>query len=208
MFLSRFSLALTAVALAPVLDLTVSSPATAAVAGDAYMIEEQVLGNLAPDTHKAVQEALKAKGYYSGAVDGNFGPMSRKAVLKFRADKHLGGYGRAALKLDAPLVEALFGIRDFAVEGWEDQHCLLTKLGKITGAGAGGACSYSASSPMAGPKTRKPQPDLVPGTDSGGPAPGTITPPPPKPISCAAATPECEGDRAPSNAPGTGGLAQ
>ena len=150
MFISRSALVLTAVVLTPVLGLSPSSPAAAADAGDAYMVEERVLGGMAPKTHRAVQDALKAKGYYSGPVDGRFGPMSKKAVLKFRADKHIARSGPDALKLDAPLVEALFGIRDFAVEGWQDQHCLLVRLDPVKNPDPSNLCGLDRGGAPAG----------------------------------------------------------
>ena len=158
MFLSRSAVALTAVILIPVLNLSVYSPAIAADAGDAYMVEEQVLGSLAPNTHRAVQQALKSKGYYSGPVDGRFGPMSKKSVQKFRADKHIVRSGRNALKLDKPLVEALFGIRDFAVEGWEDQHCLLVRLDPVKNPDKSNLCGLDQSAAPAGQDEPAPDP--------------------------------------------------
>jgi peptidoglycan hydrolase-like protein with peptidoglycan-binding domain len=127
MFISRTLLISTGILLPASISLVVPSPATA---GE-QSAEDAVLGHLGSPTHRAVQEALHAKGYYSGTIDGNFGPKSRQALIKFRAARHITRPGRGALRLDAPLVLALFGIHDLAVDGWEAQQCLLQKLGKI-----------------------------------------------------------------------------
>lgn len=46
--------------------------------------------NLAPLTLTEKQEILKAKGYYLGAIDGDFGPISQKAEADFRLAEALG----------------------------------------------------------------------------------------------------------------------
>lgn len=128
MFLSRPAAVLAAVALTPIASFAISSPAAA----DSYVAGGEVLGDFAADTHKAIQQALRTKGYYSGPVDGNFGPMSKRAVVKFRADNHISRAGRKALKLDEPLVNALFGVSGFSVETWDDQFCLLVKIDPVS----------------------------------------------------------------------------
>ena len=40
-------------------------------------------------TMRAVQEALKERGYYGGAVDGLFGPKTRVAIAVFQSDEKL-----------------------------------------------------------------------------------------------------------------------
>lgn len=51
----------------------------------------------------AVQSALKQRGYYRGAVDGDAGPVTRAAIVNFRADHGLGSSSR----IDEPLLRAL-----------------------------------------------------------------------------------------------------
>ena len=41
---------------------------------------------LSQATRRAVQEALRRKGYYSGPLDGMFGPLTRAAIRRFQQD--------------------------------------------------------------------------------------------------------------------------
>jgi phage tail tape-measure protein len=43
----------------------------------------------ADDTVKSAQSALEAQGYSPGSIDGQMGPNTRSAVLKFQQDKGL-----------------------------------------------------------------------------------------------------------------------
>jgi hypothetical protein len=110
--------------------------------GDSYVASDFYLGSeyLETDIHKAVQAALKAKGFYSGPVDGEFGATSKRAVIKFRAANHISRKGALAMKLDKPLVKTLLGIPNLAVDGWEAQQCLMSKLGKLSEADSRDAC--------------------------------------------------------------------
>ena len=48
-----------------------------------------------------LQASLQKAGYYNGAIDGNFGPVTESAVLNFQSDKYLdvdGIVGPATLK--------------------------------------------------------------------------------------------------------------
>lgn len=56
-------------------------------------------GSLAAD----VQEALKRRGYYRGAVDGDIGPASRSAIRAYQSERGLSVTGR----IDRSLLEAL-----------------------------------------------------------------------------------------------------
>ena len=57
-------------------------------------------------TYKAAQQELKDLGYYSGKVDGSFGPKSKAALKKFQedygleVDGKLGPKSKAALGID------------------------------------------------------------------------------------------------------------
>ena len=126
MFLSRRTLAFSAMALAAPLSLAAYSPA---IAGEDYA-GALGLGHYQPEIQKAVQQALHDKRYYAGAIDGRVGPKTRAAVLKFRAANHIRAHGDAAFVLDAPLVKALFGLPDSGIHSWRDEGCLLSKLGK------------------------------------------------------------------------------
>ena len=55
------------------------------------------------DTVRSAQTALNAQGYDSGSVDGQYGPATRSALLKFQSDKGLAQTGM----LDAATLEAL-----------------------------------------------------------------------------------------------------
>lgn len=98
------------------------------------------LGRYDEQTHKAVQEVLRAKGYYTGPIDGRFGPQSRRALMKFRADHRILLTGNDNLKLDDALAERLFGLQNVGIEHWSDQMCLLAKLGRLSEEDAQGAC--------------------------------------------------------------------
>ncbi len=58
---------------------------------------------------EAVQRQLVKRGYYKGAVDGQFGPASRSALARFQTKQGLKETGR----IDEPTLEAL---------GFTDQH--------------------------------------------------------------------------------------
>lgn len=50
-----------------------------------------------------VQRALKARGYYGGAIDGLIGPRSRAAIRAYQADHGIPVTG----VIDAPLLRSL-----------------------------------------------------------------------------------------------------
>ena len=50
-----------------------------------------------------VQRALKRRGYYSGAIDGDIGPGSRNAIRSYQADRGLAVTGR----IDSALLRSL-----------------------------------------------------------------------------------------------------
>ena len=50
-----------------------------------------------------VQRALKRRGYYAGAIDGDIGPGSRSAIRAFQADRGLRVTGR----IDSTLLRSL-----------------------------------------------------------------------------------------------------
>jgi phage tail tape-measure protein len=55
------------------------------------------------DTVRSAQSALNAQGYDAGSVDGQYGPATRNALLKFQADKGLPQTGA----LDSATLSAL-----------------------------------------------------------------------------------------------------
>lgn len=57
----------------------------------------------ADDLAVDVQRALKRRGYYTGAVDGDIGPGSRSAIRAYQADRGLPVTGR----IDSRLLRAL-----------------------------------------------------------------------------------------------------
>ena len=116
--------------------LSVPSSADTFVAEDYYLDA----GGLDPMTIRAVQQALKDKGFYSGPVDGQFEQSSKLAVIKFRAANHIVRPAKTRMKLDRQFVQALFGIRNLSLEGWKDEQCLLFKLGKVPEEEAKGTC--------------------------------------------------------------------
>jgi membrane-bound lytic murein transglycosylase B len=54
-------------------------------------------------TVSRVQRALKSRGYYSGAVDGDAGSGTRAAIRGFREDNGLG----SSTRIDGTLMSAL-----------------------------------------------------------------------------------------------------
>lgn len=101
-----------------------------ASAGEDF-VQSRQLGQYDPETHKAVQQALRDKGYYSGAIDGRVGPMTRKAYLKFRSDRGISRPPSGALKLDDAVARELFGLQNSGIASWDDEWCLLGRLGRL-----------------------------------------------------------------------------
>ena len=56
-----------------------------------------------PERYQQFQQALADKGYYKGAVNGEWGPDSVAALNRFKADQKLPSDG----KLDSPAIIAL-----------------------------------------------------------------------------------------------------
>lgn len=79
------------------------------------------------DLVRDLQKALAGLGYFTGALDGDFGPRTRAAVLAFQADNHLetdgkvGSLTREALGAAAPRpvteIRSLMSLTDLAKEG-------------------------------------------------------------------------------------------
>ena len=69
--------------------------------------------------------------------------MTKKAVLKFRATRGISRSKANALMLDDALVEALFGLKHAGVRSWDDEWCLLSKLGRLSAADSQNACPAS-----------------------------------------------------------------
>jgi len=47
-----------------------------------------------PERYKEIQQALADKGYFSGLVDGNWGPESVAALKRFQRDQNLADDGK------------------------------------------------------------------------------------------------------------------
>lgn len=59
------------------------------------------------DRNKDIQKALKAAGFYAGAVDGKIGPRTKKALLDFQKAKGLKADGKVGPKTWAELEKYL-----------------------------------------------------------------------------------------------------
>lgn len=57
---------------------------------DTFVIIKE--GSTGPDVIR-LQDALKQLNYYSGAIDGNFGPITKEAVIEFQKDRGLTADG-------------------------------------------------------------------------------------------------------------------
>ena len=61
-------------------------------------------GNVAPgDVTSEVQQALAQQGYYQGPIDGILGPMTRRAIERFQADRGLA----VTAAIDQPTLASL-----------------------------------------------------------------------------------------------------
>ncbi|MBF0490585.1 MAG: peptidoglycan-binding protein [Candidatus Omnitrophica bacterium] len=49
-------------------------------------------------TPKQIQQALKNAGFYTGKIDGNIGPKTKKAVEEFQAQNGLKADGKVGAK--------------------------------------------------------------------------------------------------------------
>lgn len=49
-------------------------------------------------TNKQIQTALKNAGYYTAAIDGEIGPLTKKAIEQFQADNNLKVDGKVGPK--------------------------------------------------------------------------------------------------------------
>ena len=71
------------------------------------IVAETAPGRLAPSTSgtvaRSVQAALQNRGYYSGAIDGEFGPESQQAMARFQAANGLKTTG----VINSPTLHAL-----------------------------------------------------------------------------------------------------
>lgn len=59
------------------------------------------------DRNKDIQKALKAAGFYTGAVDGKIGPRTKKAIIDFQKAKGLKADGKVGPKTWAELEKYL-----------------------------------------------------------------------------------------------------
>lgn len=60
-------------------------------------------------TPKQIQQALKAAGFYSGKIDGNIGPKTKKAIEDFQAQNGLKADGKVGAKTWKVLAAHLTG---------------------------------------------------------------------------------------------------
>lgn len=65
-------------------------------------------------TPKQIQQALKAAGFYSGKIDGNIGPKTKKAIEEFQAQNGLKADGKVGAKTWKVLAAHLTGTVEVA----------------------------------------------------------------------------------------------
>ena len=63
----------------------------------------ETVGGYADELAVEVQSALRRRGYYRGAIDGDIGPASRSAIRAYQADRGLAVTGR----IDSSLLRSL-----------------------------------------------------------------------------------------------------
>jgi peptidoglycan hydrolase-like protein with peptidoglycan-binding domain len=81
-------------------------PATAAVPGLAERASSAVT-KVAEERNRDIQRALKAAGFYAGAIDGKIGPRTKKAVIDFQKANGLKVDGKVGPKTFAALEKYL-----------------------------------------------------------------------------------------------------
>ena len=77
-------------------------PATAAMPDIAERSAATVM-KVAEDRNKDIQKALKAAGFYAGAIDGKIGPRTKKAIIDFQRANGLKPDGKCGPKTLAVL---------------------------------------------------------------------------------------------------------
>ena len=58
-------------------------------------------------TNKNIQAALKNAGFYKGKIDGDIGPLTKKAIREFQAENNLTADGKVGPKTWAALSKYL-----------------------------------------------------------------------------------------------------
>ncbi len=81
---------------------TVSAPAAETAAAPVKLEPLPPSGPYKPTTQE-IQTALKNAGYYSGAIDGKAGPMTKKAIEEFQKANGLKADGKVGTKTWAVL---------------------------------------------------------------------------------------------------------
>lgn len=102
--MKRFLALVLSLALALSVSAQLSSPSAVAESGDAGYTPTQYGDS--GDSVAAIQEQLKALGYYTGKVSGNFLDGTRAAVKKFQADYSLKETGIVDGETEALLMNA------------------------------------------------------------------------------------------------------
>jgi hypothetical protein len=59
--------------------------------GISSTVAAQAFKSYSPTERRAIQRQLARQGYYSGSIDGVFGPATFRAVASYAADRGLGG---------------------------------------------------------------------------------------------------------------------
>ena len=116
------------VALAAIAGATAITPALAD--GPSF----PTLLNTDPALVEAIQGQLKAKGFFSGPINGIAGPKTRNAFLSFRRSAHLMPTARQReegmdeMTLDSGLVQQLLGIDNYEGQNRLDEIQLMKRL--------------------------------------------------------------------------------
>jgi len=87
---------------------TIASETIPPTATPPQVLEKQPTVSLEKDSrNKEIQIALKAAGFYTGAIDGKIGPKSKKAIEEFQSAKGLKVDGKVGPKTWAELEKYL-----------------------------------------------------------------------------------------------------
>ncbi|MEG3164467.1 hypothetical protein U1701_07670 [Sphingomonas sp. PB2P19] len=115
--------------------IAITTPAAASTCFD-----KAVITDYDPGLIRAIQQRLRDRNLYGGAIDGKVGPATRRGLAQLtgnplRSDFHLG----------SDMVERIFGLEASGIYYPEDQDALIAKLGASSDANYRNKCRVHVS---------------------------------------------------------------